>query len=188
MRIYLAGPEVFLDNAAAVGAAKKAICARHGLTGLFPLDTALSVDGLEPRQRGRAIYAANLRLIRSADAMIANLTPFRGPSADVGTAFEMGVMAALGRPVLAYSNSAKSFAHRVADHVAGRTHRRADGLLADPQGMAIEEFDMVDNLMLHGALPEGDLFLHAAAPGAELVDLTAFEDAVRAAARLIGRS
>ena len=37
-RVYLAGPEVFLVNARDVGARKRAICARHGLVGIFPAD------------------------------------------------------------------------------------------------------------------------------------------------------
>ena len=35
-RVYLAGPEVFLANARAIGARKQAICARYGLCGIFP--------------------------------------------------------------------------------------------------------------------------------------------------------
>jgi nucleoside 2-deoxyribosyltransferase len=41
--------------------------------------------------------------------MIVNLTPFRGPSADVGSAYEMGFMRALGRPIFAYSHDARPF-------------------------------------------------------------------------------
>ena len=43
--------------------------------------------------------------MRSCDAAVANLTPFRGVSADAGTAFEVGFMRALGRPVLGYTNT-----------------------------------------------------------------------------------
>jgi nucleoside 2-deoxyribosyltransferase len=35
-RVYLAGPEVSLANARQVGARKLAICARHGLIGVYP--------------------------------------------------------------------------------------------------------------------------------------------------------
>lgn len=35
IRIYLAGPEVFLAEAREIGARKRAICARHGLVGVF---------------------------------------------------------------------------------------------------------------------------------------------------------
>ena len=128
------------------------------------------------------IYRADERLMRQCDLIIANLTPFRGPSADVGTAFELGFMTALGKPAFAYSNCAKSFTARLAGLHA--LHRRADGQLADEQGLAIEDFDMFDNLMLHGALGEGDLFLHQAAEGQELTDLTAFQACLTAARRL----
>ena len=38
VRVYLAGPEVFLSNAREIGALKRAICERHGLLGVFPAD------------------------------------------------------------------------------------------------------------------------------------------------------
>jgi Nucleoside 2-deoxyribosyltransferase len=41
-----------------------------------------------------AIRSAMERVMRGCDAMIVNLTPFRGPSADVGSAYEMGFMRA----------------------------------------------------------------------------------------------
>jgi nucleoside 2-deoxyribosyltransferase len=55
-------------------------------------------------QRALAISRAMERVMQTCDAMIVNLTPFRGPSADVGSAYEMGFMRALGRPIFAYSN------------------------------------------------------------------------------------
>ena len=56
--------------------------------------------------------------IRSADALIANLTPFRGSSADVSTAYELGFMRALGRPVFGYSTTAVPFTQRSRDFAA----------------------------------------------------------------------
>ena len=38
MRVYLAGPDVFLPDPTARAAALKAVCARHGLIGVSPLD------------------------------------------------------------------------------------------------------------------------------------------------------
>lgn len=35
--VYLAGPDVFEPNAAAIGREKVALCARYGFTGLLPL-------------------------------------------------------------------------------------------------------------------------------------------------------
>ena len=53
--IYLAGPEVFLANARDIGARKRAICARHGLVGVFPADEEEACDPALPlRERGLA--------------------------------------------------------------------------------------------------------------------------------------
>ena len=102
--IYLAGPEVFLADTHEIGARKRAICARHGLVGVYPADEECLRDPtLPPPEQGLAISRAMERAMRGCHAMIVNLTPFRGPSADVGSAYEMGFMRALGRPVFAYS-------------------------------------------------------------------------------------
>lgn len=178
--VYLAGPEVFLANAVEIGAAKKALCARHGLEGLFPLDNALDLAGLTPPQAGRAIFRANVALMRRADAVIANLTPFRGPGCDPGTAFEVGFMHALGKPVFAYANTALGHAERVAAFHGGALERRADGRLVDPEGLEVEDFGLIDNLMLDGAALEAGCFLTGDVPYAErITHLRVFERAVQ---------
>ena len=45
-KVYLAGPDVFLPSAVALGQQKREVCAAHGLEGLFPLDADLALDGL----------------------------------------------------------------------------------------------------------------------------------------------
>jgi nucleoside 2-deoxyribosyltransferase len=82
--IYLAGPDVLLINASEVGVRKRAICAPHGLVGVFPAgeETALP-------EQGPGISRAVERVMRGCYAMIVNLTRFRGPIAGVGSAFEM---------------------------------------------------------------------------------------------------
>ena len=49
-RIYLAGPEVFLPDAIAVGAAKCRLAAEAGLEGAFPLDAQLDIARLPPAE------------------------------------------------------------------------------------------------------------------------------------------
>ena len=129
--MYLAGPDVFFTDAAARAARMKAACARLGLVGVFPLDPA--PGPLPDAPEWLRIFAANEAHIRSCDAMVANITPFRGASADVGTAWEMGFMRALGRPVVAWTTDARDYAARVA-----------------PDGLLIEDFGQADNLMLAG--------------------------------------
>ncbi|MGH9887005.1 MAG: nucleoside 2-deoxyribosyltransferase, partial [bacterium] len=135
-RVYLAGPDVFLPDAVAQGERKKAICRAHGLDGRYPLDVAALPPELEPRAQARALFDAMIRLMDECDAGIANLTPFRGPSMDVGTAVEIGFLHARGKRVFGYTNDPRDYARRVS----------ADGLL-------IEAFGLCDNLMIEGAIP-----------------------------------
>jgi nucleoside 2-deoxyribosyltransferase len=108
-RIYLAGPEVFLSNAREIGARKRAICEQHRLIGVFLADEEDVCDpALSRPDQGLAISRAMERVMRTCDAMIVNLTPFRGPSADVGSAYEMGLLFAYiaqnrrGRPLISH--------------------------------------------------------------------------------------
>ena len=87
-RIYLAGPEVFCPNPRAIGQAKKDRCKHYGLEGVFPMDADVDLEELPLKDAGRLISRANEDLMQSCDLLIANMTPFRGPSMDVGTAFE----------------------------------------------------------------------------------------------------
>jgi len=155
VRIYLAGPDVFLPNAREVGKKKTEMCATLGLEGVFPLDTELDLSSLvSPQSKGYAISSANEELMRSCDCIIANLTPYRGASADVGTAFEVGFMRALGKPCFAYSNNAVPFFERVAVTLPeGYPRVDADGFThRDHEGNALENFNLIDNLMLDGAV------------------------------------
>ena len=111
-RLYLAGPEVFLPDAMAMGRAKQGLCARHGFEGVFPKDAELVLSGLAKRDQARRISAANEQLMRTCAGLVANLTPFRGVSMDSGTAFEVGFMRALGRPVLGYTNVVAEYRRR----------------------------------------------------------------------------
>ena len=89
--VYLAGPDVFLRESAEVGRAKQAICARHGLDGRYPGDGP-DVSGLPLGEQARALFESCVEMMDACVAGLVNLTPFRGPSADVGTAFEMGYL------------------------------------------------------------------------------------------------
>ncbi len=179
MKIYLAGPDVFLPDAIEIGRQKVAICAHHGLTGLYPLDNAVA---REAHDASMQIFKANEAMMEAAEAIIANLTPFRGASADPGTAYELGAMAARKKLCLGYSNDPAVYADRVRrfTEVTAR-----DGQLIDSDGLTVEDFGLNDNLMMIHAL---DLY------GCPLVtpqqkpddiwhDLTAFEMCVRLAAK-----
>lgn len=141
-RIYLAGPEVFLANAAEVGAAKRALCAQFGFQGLYPGEDGGDISP-------EAIYRRCISQMRNADLIIANLTPFRGPSADAGTVFELGYMTALGKPAFAYTNDAAVLLERT--RRLDPMTRLDNGRWLDGKGLLVEDFKLFDNLMLvHG--------------------------------------
>ena len=146
MKIYLAGPDVFLPDAIAIGRRKADICARHGLTGLYPLDNTVDLSAPDA---SLAIFKANEAMIDAADAIIANLTPFRGAGADPGTVYELGYAAGRGKLCLGYSNDPAVYAERVRQFTQVTAH---DGRLVDKCGLTVEDFGLSDNLMMIHAL------------------------------------
>jgi nucleoside 2-deoxyribosyltransferase len=139
-RVYLAGPGVFRPDAKAFGETLKNKCERAGLVGCFPLDNEIKAD--TPRQQAALIYRANVNLIHSVHAIIADISPFRGPNMDPGTAWEIGYGIARGLPIYAWTSDPS--------HLLERTHRHDQGLgdLRDVNGWIIENFDLIENLMI----------------------------------------
>jgi nucleoside 2-deoxyribosyltransferase len=176
MKIYLAGPDVFLPDAIELGRRKVQLCARHGLVGLYPLDNAIAANDASLQ-----IFGGNEAMMNEASAIIANLTPFRGPGADAGTVYELGYMAGRGKLCLGYTNDPAPYADRVRAFTEVTSR---DGRLIDAQGLTVEDFGLADNLMMIHALD-----LHGSAlvtprqrPADIWHDLTAFETCVRMAA------
>jgi nucleoside 2-deoxyribosyltransferase len=167
--VYLAGPEVFLTDALEVARAKKDICRQHGFYGLAPTDDPDSeLDG--PDLDGHVIFRHCIQAMERADLVIANMTPFRGPSMDVGTAVEVGFMHAKGKPVFGYTN--------VVDHYGERV---------EPDGMQVEAFDFFDNLMCEGPLfTTGSTIVRTPVDDHDrFTDLRGFEACVLQAAALL---
>src|SRR5438128_3649851 len=142
-KIYLAGPDVFLPDAIEIGRRKCEICARHGVIGLYPLDNTVDLSAGDASLR---IFKGNEAMMDAADAIIANLTPFRGPSADAGTVYELGYAAGRGKFCLAYSNDPTPYPERAARMTPVTKSR--DGRLVDAQGLTVEDFGWSDNLMM----------------------------------------
>lgn len=183
-RIYLAGPEVFLPNATAVGEQKKALCRHYGFEGLFPLDSELTASS--PEALAYQISEVNEQLIRNADLLIANLTPFRGPSADVGTVYELGFARGLGKPVYGYSHDDSLFLQRSWQLCGIGGEPGPAGDVRDSDGLKIEEFGLRDNLMIEGGLRQSgsDLLVQRADAASRYSDLRAFESLLQQLSRL----
>ncbi|MFL1406504.1 nucleoside 2-deoxyribosyltransferase [Marinobacter sp. M1N3S26] len=183
--IYLAGPEVFLDEdtRTAIITEKQSILWRMGMYGLDPMDNELWLpDDTPPAEKALAIYQANKDLMDRCDGALVNLTPFRGPSADAGTVFESGYLAARGTPMIGYTLSAEDYQQRVPQ----------PGLSGvDDQGRAIEQFGLMDNLMIEaGILGTGGEVFRGTQTGirhGELFDAVLFETSARALWSLLER-
>jgi nucleoside 2-deoxyribosyltransferase len=178
MKVYLAGPDVFLPDAVDIGRRKVDLCARYGLTGLYPLDNKIDMAAADASLQ---IFRGNEAMMNEADAVIANLTPFRGPGADAGTVYELGYMAGRRKLCLGYSNDPSLYTERVARFTELNT---SDGRLTDAQGLTVENFGLPDNLMMIHALDLHGFPLAAPRQPTEGIwhDLTSFETCVRLAA------
>jgi nucleoside 2-deoxyribosyltransferase len=181
-RVYLAGPDVFFPEPELWAQGKKAICERYGLVGVSPLDDLAK----EPAEWAslpfwRKIAMRNEAHIRSCQGLIANLTPFRGPSADVGTIYEVGFARALGLPVFGYATTSELFLSRTLRRLGTESASQTDGSWLDGDGLLVEQFGLFDNLMIEGGI---------LGSGGELItgdvdrwgDLSLFERCVQAAA------
>jgi nucleoside 2-deoxyribosyltransferase len=139
MKIYLAGPDVFRPDALTWADEARTLLLQYGHHALIPLDNKETT--------AEGIFKANIALIAEADAVIANLNPFRGLEPDSGTAFEVGCAIALGKRVIGYLSDARPVVDKLAEHFGGSLDRTKDRP-TDPNGMFIENFDLPLNLML----------------------------------------
>ena len=162
---YLAGPDVFFPNAHEIGRQKIEYLHTLGIVGHFPLDTGVPGDLLkDPAQAIRFIGDANEKMMRNCcldgriGLILANMSPFHGPSMDVGTAFEVGFMSALSYKnnviIIGYTSDKRNFEDRVVEEIYGGwsniTHK--NGIPHGPDGTMIEAFGGADNLMITNAI------------------------------------
>ncbi len=186
VKIYLAGPEVFLPNAREMLDAKADLARQAGFTPLSPGD--LEIPPADTKiGHGCNINAIDEQMMLEADAVIANLTPFRGIAADTGTSYELGFMCALGKPVFAYTNIAANHFTRILGHYGEVATQDETGRYRGPDGLSIENFDMADNLMLHGGIVRrgGAVVVGDTPADAIYTDLTAFRECLRRAAETL---
>jgi nucleoside 2-deoxyribosyltransferase len=160
LKIYLAGPEVFSPNVLNIRNQKLNICKKYGFDGIFPFDEIL--PNLPKKELGLYIGRVNKLKIAASDGVIANITPFRGVSADVGTVYEIGYADGLGIPVFAYSNSSTLYSERNFEVFNSNL---------DTNGWLIEDFDLIDNLMIDTAvLDSTNTLIYSAGTIADLVN------------------
>lgn len=147
--VYLAGPDLWFPDGQGLIARKRELCEEAGFIGVSGRETA-TVEREPNEAMAREVYADTLVRLRSCEAVIANLTPWRGAGCDPGAAFECGFAAALGLPVFAYANlySADEADHRTRVELMLGGGETDDGRLLDPDGCEVEDFGLPEALML----------------------------------------
>ena len=189
-KIYLAGPDVFCPTRSRSGGAKRSFARSTDLRALFPFDNEISPNAAGERT-DKLIYRANEAMIRVADLGICNLTPFRGPSADVGTVFELGLMVGLGKRVFGYTNVTDDLLERCKAADPAVSFDPVAKAWYDANRMTIENFGNADNLMIDNSLTErgGYPMVRYQAPAdAIFEDLTGFEMCLRLAVEATSKS
>jgi nucleoside 2-deoxyribosyltransferase len=135
-KVYLAGPDVFYPDFPARARRLRRLCASLGLAALIPGEESLVGAG--------PIVASNLAQIAEADAVVANLEPFRGLEPDSGTVFECGYAHGLGKPVLAALSDHRDQLAKLRESPLGPGP--GSSLCAD--GSSVENFNQPLNIML----------------------------------------
>jgi nucleoside 2-deoxyribosyltransferase len=151
-KIYLAGPEVFLPNAIEWFSSASKLCRGHDFEALIPLNPNIT----EPLE----VFAYNIGLIKKADYMLANVTPFRGTEPDSGTVWEMGFAFALDKSVIAYSMDMRKLKNRTMEYFQHEVNEeKSSTFFAD--GFGVDKLGGSLNLMLSASssVISGDLEL-----------------------------
>jgi nucleoside 2-deoxyribosyltransferase len=143
MKIYLAGPSVFSADWQAQAAAMKAACERRGAIGLYPFDNEL-VRPADPFEHGLAIFARDRDSVLECDGVVADFSPFRGASADVGTVWEFAFAQGVGKAVAAFSSDRRDYRDRLPEFWTPSATED------------VEAFGMADGLMLVGSNLSGN--------------------------------
>ena len=184
---------VFAPDPAAIFGRMKLLCLTHGVIGVAPLDNQTGPEGLAPgKDLLERIVRADIALMDSIDAAVFCLDGFRrGPEMDGGTAFEVGYMKALGKPLAGWTGDVRPYPQRVADFFQsafGQALTRTDagpvggtsGVLRDPDGLLVHSDGCMQNAMVHTGIELAGGIV-AADPDWEI----AFSQAVASVARQI---
>ena len=133
-KVYIPGPSVFHLRSKDIFAGYARIC--------FQLKLELLTPSTDQTSSSTAIFYGNVELIDKADGVVADISPFRGPHCDVGTAWEIAYSFARRKPVFAFSNDTRPLSERIASRTSG----------FDCNGNAIENFGLAENLMIAESL------------------------------------
>lgn len=175
--VYLAGPDRWFPDPEPHLARMRAACRNAGFRSLSFADVE-TVEQEPSEALARELYAEAAARLRQADAVIANLTPWRGAGADASAAFEAGFAAGLGKPVFAYMNVVDEAEAELLQRVGAILGAAPDplGVWRDALGCAIENLGLPETALLWA---EARRFLVVVTPD-PLEDLTGLEACLEA--------
>jgi len=148
---YMAGYEMFYEDALERAARMKALCEQYGIIGIYPPQEEpedefapyVPKDDSHP-EMAQMYFTRDINHIRRSDMVIAELDGFYGQEVESGTAFECGVAAALGKRLYGYMADTRPLkAHSEPLQVL------PDGREADAAGIAVEDFDLPVQVLFH---------------------------------------
>lgn len=142
MKVYVAGPDVFRPDALEYAKLVRELLQGEGITPLLPIDNDVDMLNKYPGMIAMEIYAKNVAMIDAADAVLANIEPFRGDHMDPGTAFEIGYAVARGKPVYCFTPHAGT---TMVDRIEWM---ETGGVFRDNSKMMVENFGETENLMI----------------------------------------
>lgn len=156
LKIYVAGPHVFWPDEVQQDFYRKveALEEKHNFTAIIPKDG--DIQAPEGTPQSLVIWMKNITSMMQADIIVADITPFRGVSCDVGTAFEIGFCAANEVTISMWSH-----AHYTT--YKERVERFKNSEFCDYYGFPwtdckVEDFGLNENLMLQ---PFDNVKIHA---------------------------
>ena len=156
IKLYLAGPEVFLPNAVEHAKMQRTLCEQYGFMGLHPMDNNIDVTDTSYATAIK-IYGGDIKQIHACDIVVANCNQFRGALMDDGTAYDLGFANALEKPSYGYCSTHYSYNKKILNYGLGRVSRSSGKYCVDmdAQGYSIrEDFGTFVNLMMQCGMTE----------------------------------
>jgi nucleoside 2-deoxyribosyltransferase len=147
--IYVGGPDPAFPGGTVLLSHKRQMVEAAGFVPIIPSDSIL-VETTPSEAMAREIYMDRVSRMRLCDAAIINLTPWRGVSCEASAAYEVGFLAALGKPVFAYLNVSDEREAELRGRVERQLGVKTDrtGRITDGYGVEVEDFGLPESLMV----------------------------------------
>ena len=153
-RVYLSDVIRYEEDAREVYGRLKELCASYGLEAVTPCDWAdgfPETESANPYVRAAALTENYCRLVRSCDAVIADLNDYRGYECSNDVGFECGMGFEMGKKLFGYMRDARPCIEKI-PHLGEAAEFR------DMTGCNVENFNYPANLMFGSSMKiyEGD--------------------------------